>query len=42
MSMKNIGRLRRRRRNSWPCSRRKIGCGAPVELMTMSAWLAAS
>ncbi len=37
MSMKNMGRLRRRRMKATPCSRRKMGCGAPVELMTMSA-----
>ena len=42
ISMKNMGRLRRRWRKAWPCSGRKMGCGAPVELMTMSALLAAS
>ena len=38
MSMKNMGRLRRLLRNFSPCSLRKMVCGAPVELMTMSAW----
>ncbi len=37
MSMKNMGRLRRRCRKAWACSRRKMGCGAPVEVMTISA-----
>src|SRR5436309_870095 len=37
ISMKNIGRFLRRARNCSPCSRRKIACGAPVEVITMSA-----
>ena len=37
ISMKNIGRLRRLAMNCSPCSLRKIACGAPVEVMTMSA-----
>ena len=37
MSMKNMGRLRRRSRNCWPCAAVKICFGAPVEVMTMSA-----
>ena len=37
MSMKNMGRLRRRSRKLWPWERLKMGCSEPVEVMTMSA-----
>src|SRR5271157_174445 len=38
ISIKNMGRFLRRLRNFSPCSLRKIACGAPVELITMSAF----
>ena len=42
ISTKNMGRKRRRCRNRWACSLRKMASGAPVEVMTMSAWSAVS
>src|SRR5208283_4580775 len=38
ISIKNMGRFLRRLRNFSPCSLRKIACGAPVELITISAF----